>query len=73
MESGKPENKGERASARQTERQVNHGAEKSEKRSADPGSGDSLPPYVQETVKQSGVEITSREQLQQCANHLLKK
>ena len=37
---GKPENKGERASARQTERQVNHGAEKSEKRSADPGSGD---------------------------------
>ena len=34
---------------------------------------DSLPPYVQETVKQSGVEITSREQLQQCANHLLKK
>ncbi len=33
----------------------------------------SLPPYIQETIYQSGVEITSKQQLQQCADGLMKK
>ena len=33
----------------------------------------SLPAYVQETIHQSGVEITSKQQLQQCADNLMKK
>lgn len=33
----------------------------------------SLPPYIQESIKQSGVEITSKQQLQQCADNLMKK
>ena len=33
----------------------------------------SLPKYVQETIHQSGVKITSKQQLQQCADHLTGK
>ncbi len=33
----------------------------------------SLPAYIQETIHQSGVTITSKQQLQQCADHLMKK
>lgn len=33
----------------------------------------SLPAYVQETIKQSGVEICSEEELRSCAEKLMKK
>mgnify|MGYP001454036872 CR=1 FL=1 len=34
---------------------------------------DSLPAYVQENIMQTGVEITSLDQLHKCADNLLKK
>ncbi len=33
----------------------------------------SLPSYVQETIKQSGIDITSVEELKKCANALMNK
>lgn len=33
----------------------------------------SLPAYVQETIKQSGVNISSEEELRNCAENLQKK
>lgn len=32
----------------------------------------SLPAYVQETIKQTGIEITSEEELRRCAQNLMK-
>lgn len=36
-------------------------------------SFETLPAFVQETVKQSGVQIQSAQQLEQCAQNLTKK
>lgn len=32
----------------------------------------SLPNYIQETIKQSGIDIDSEEELRECAENLLK-
>ncbi|BCI60273.1 hypothetical protein [Solibaculum mannosilyticum] len=32
----------------------------------------SLPTYIQETIKQSGAQITTQEELRQCAENLMK-
>ena len=34
---------------------------------------DSLPPFIQETIMQSGVRIESAEQLKACAEKIIKK
>lgn len=33
---------------------------------------DTLPPYVQETIKQTSVELTNKQELVQCAQNMMK-
>lgn len=32
-----------------------------------------LPAFVQESIRQSGLQVTSKEQLEQCVSHVLTK